>query len=1370
MSKDPFKKVLQQEQQALKQDLLHDLPVERIPERIDWLARYIALNGGYMLRQPSGKQTHLDRDNFDKAVRQPYLAGLSNATGATGYLNALDNQYPLGSLIIQYAGLIEGLSRINESGVDPGEALGRLIAREIRRNSEGKAANIASEFQVETYTPRGLVEQVVTHPELAETVESVMPSGDATVELVDQLGEIKIATQLWDHQLMALCEWIHQGANGYVNMATATGKTVLGLAAVAYCTDSGALHPSDAAELTEWFEPKAPLQPDSTRPSDVLIVTTDELLGVQWARLFEDHCNTPSEFTEIVDQTISLPWGDIHIRSANAVGNTDPSDYRVAIFDEVHNYTSGGGWGEDLAMYIDSDCPVLALTGSVTDEIKRHFQQVESAFPCVYTYTHEYALKDGVIPEFNWTLQYTPIDKTQSSTAKTLRETAQLIEENVMWDGSSYRLKESEIDIQSLPSEQRAEVTEPHESPVSFGRTLSNGEESSAVPDELLRLANGMSNRLTYWWNLRLETQSIINLVRGAMANGQPTLVLSRSYKEGDRLYKQLQQACDDIRIQKLEGDEDADSQDKRITTFDDWETNQKVLIGPGDRVGTGNDIQSVEVGINLARPGTGMSNSLIQRLGRLLRQPNKKECVDFYHLLGIPPVESIAPMDGEHFVRDSAGFFAQTKTTGNSGQMVKVPQIRILPEVKESIQQLERYGCKALTSSDAPLNQYEQAYFESIMAASGDQTVVDTDWYQDLFDETAVATSSSSLTEQEGELNDYDESDGNLDNQDITLLDEKLGHKGSASIVARNKSVSSEEGSAQTGNSDSIDENKTSGSNSKSQPKAADSIKRSERAVEEQFRAATESTAKAVAADTTSAVVLRLQRCFCNTDKKVVYNAVDPSDDQIWLVIRGHPEKKFDSKQCYRFTDVDVSPAFGEESYEVHVSADSTIKQLTGDIDGEPSTQAMRIEKAADQLLINDRDNLPTEIQKLAKETGKKIHKFDLQHVDIQTGLDQLHAIRSNLNVIPADRAGVDSARLDNIKTRVGGQAMKLDKLKQVLITVQRNITLANENSTIPVQSLQEADEDLQAAISTTQELGRDATQLKNLREDISELLKDTSEPEPTPVSDPDPNAPIDHGSGIQANEISEYYEALWNLKQLTATVQTVVDDIDEPMKQWCSFVKAFLVGKIDEYPNYGKLQLDFNEFAISTYRDVYGDGERTTEYHVINVEPPTATVQQLITNSSQLPATDLDIPIAPESEVRLPVIVETEAELDRATALLKEIPKSPSKAVLLQKNEENEDGNDIEKNDDKEENSGHKTGDGEPSGVDSVGEPPSEKPDDEAPLTDIGGVTEDVANALRDADITTREQLTKIDLNSLAEINGISNAIAQRIKMQVG
>lgn len=757
MVNDPFKKSLQQEQQALKQDVLSDIPAERYPERIDWLAKYIALNGDYTLRQPSGKQTQLSQRNFDKAVRKPYLSGLAAATDSIRYLTALDGQYPLGELIIQYAGLIEGLRRVNEHEIDPGEALGRLVARDVRRNTEGDDAIIAGDFQVETYTPRGLVEQVLTHPELGETVRSVIPSGDATSALVDRLGEIKIATQLWDHQLIALCEWLHQGANGYVNMATATGKTVLGLAAVAYWTDSGALHPADAAELQEWFGSETPLQPNTSRVSDVLIVTTDELLGVQWARLFTEHCNTPTEFTEIVDQTISLPWGDIDIISANAVDGTDPSDYRIAIFDEVHNYSSGSGWGDDLARYIDSSCPVLALSGSVSEELERRLERADSDFPCVYTYTHEEALREGVIPDFDWTLQYTPIDEAKSSTADTLEETAQLFEEFVLCDGSAYRLDESNATVCSLPSKLRAEVTEPHESPASLGRALSGSGKNRVVPDELLKLANGMSNRRTYWWNLRIGTQPVVELVRDAMSSSRPTLLLTRSYREGNRLSKQLRQACNDIKIQKLEQGEDADNQDNRITTFDDWSTGRKVLIGPGDRIGTGNDIQSVEVGINVARPGTGMSNSLIQRLGRLLRQPGDKESVDFYHLLGVPPVESVAPVDGENFVRSAAGFFAQTETA-EGNQIVKVPRVAVSDNISKSVHQLERYGAETLAAPETTLSGHEKAYVDAIAASQNDRTTIDTNWYRALFDNKTVSAPSPSIERSNQNANDVTE------------------------------------------------------------------------------------------------------------------------------------------------------------------------------------------------------------------------------------------------------------------------------------------------------------------------------------------------------------------------------------------------------------------------------------------------------------------------------------------------------------------------------------------------------------------------------------------------------------------------------------
>lgn len=751
MGDDPFKKLLESDRLALKQDLLQDIPKRRYPDRLDWLARRIAVNGSYTLRPMTDKQTSISRGNFDRAARKLYLSGLYNDTGRVDYLTALDDDYPLGGLIIQYAGLLEGLSRVNKHGIDPGDALGRLIARDVRRRSRGEAASIASTFQAETYTPRGLVEQVLSHPELAASVRSAMPGEADTAELVDRLCEVKVATQLWDHQLLALCEWLYQESNGYVNMATATGKTVLGLAAVAYYTDSGGLHPEDEDEVEEWFGDATQPTPHNSRPSDVLIVTTDDLLGVQWARLFREHCNTPAEFTEIVDQTIEMPWGDIDIRPANGLGNTDPADYRVAIFDEVHNYSSSGGWGEDLIRYIESSCPVLALTGSVNDEMERRFRQADAPFPCVYEYTHDEALRDGVIPDFEWTLEYVPVDAAESTTLSGLRDTASAIDEHLVRNNGGYAMDPESPLIQAIPEESRTSLTTEHDTHIGLGRALGQVEGAERRADAIEALASGLTNRLTYWWNLRLELKPVVDIVNRAMADEKPTLLLTRSYKEGDRLYRELKRTTSDIKIQKLEQEESATDQDSRITDFDGWETGRKVLIGPGSHIGTGNDIQSVEVGINLARPGTGMSNSLIQRLGRLLRQPGNKERVSFHHLLGVPPADAIAPMDGPHFVRDAVGFFAQTKTEGGSSRMTKVPSVTVSDTVEESILELENYGYDELADTETTLDAYEQAYVDALGRSPETELIIDTDWYASLFD-GEINTGDSSLSGQRPE------------------------------------------------------------------------------------------------------------------------------------------------------------------------------------------------------------------------------------------------------------------------------------------------------------------------------------------------------------------------------------------------------------------------------------------------------------------------------------------------------------------------------------------------------------------------------------------------------------------------------------------
>ncbi|WP_256557168.1 50S ribosomal protein L32e [Haloarcula marina] len=76
----------------------------------------------------------------------------------------------------------------------------------------------------------------------------------------------------------------------------------------------------------------------------------------------------------------------------------------------------------------------------------------------------------------------------------------------------------------------------------------------------------------------------------------------------------------------------------------------------------------------------------------------------------------------------------------------------------------------------------------------------------------------------------------------------------------------------------------------------------------------------------------------------------------------------------------------------------------------------------------------------------------------------------------------------------------------------------------------------------------------------------------------------------------------------------------------------------------------------------------------------------------------------------------------------------------------------------------------DGEPAeDVDEVAEE-AEADDDEMELTDISGVGDSKADALREAGFETVDDVRAADQSALAEVNGIGNALAARIKADVG
>lgn len=708
------------EERALRSDVLSELEPRQYPARLDWLASHIDQTGEYVLNPQKPSEKLLMKYGLGGVINEPYLEGLRALVGQTGSTGALGDTVSVGQIVAAYVGLINGLQNV-ETKIPPGEVLGRMLVRELHRDSTD-AKREAENFTPDAATPRELLQQLAASPSAATAVDELINEIDEPTLLPERLGRVQLTTRMWDHQRRGFARWLEADGEGYVDMATATGKTVLGLAAVGYCTQSGELHPDDHDWLVDRFDGNLPTVTNS-RGENVLIVTTDDLLGAQWSRLFEQHCQTPREYTQIVDGSISLPWGDIEIQPAGALTGLDPTEYQLAIFDEVHNYSRSGGWGEQLARFVQSTCPVLALTGSDTRQLSSVSD--ETAFEKVFEYNHNEALRDGVIPEFDWTLSFVPIEKDASSTFQSLQETADLFTESVAAKPGTLSVK-PEL-REPIAGSTGSPLSESYDSLRAFATGLRDAGENGRAPTaDLETLASGLSGRQTHWWNLRPDFDTVESRAAEAMEAERPTIVLTQSYGESQAVAERLGDVGAKMIVQ-LERDADAGTQAEQIETFDQADEGQKLLIGPGKRIGTGIDVRSVEVGINLARPGTGVNASLVQRLGRLLRKTDETDSVDFYHVLGLPPTTATIPPDGEDFVDDVTEFFSQVESPASDG-MTKLPGVSIAEGVRERVIDLENVGAKWRSKTEVS-DEVTEAYLEQIESTGSDPAVT-TDWY----------------------------------------------------------------------------------------------------------------------------------------------------------------------------------------------------------------------------------------------------------------------------------------------------------------------------------------------------------------------------------------------------------------------------------------------------------------------------------------------------------------------------------------------------------------------------------------------------------------------------------------------------------------
>lgn len=605
----------------------------------------------------------IDEENFDVATGTHYVTGLSELVGPDSSTASAIRQYEeaaIGDLAFNLNEFRVEFESEGNDDLDIDQALKAVVEKAatvaIDRSSRADR-NVGAGLRDlrEANSAVDLIVKLFSDPRIDAYADGLLTLvGDelgSSEQLLEFLDQPQMTTPLWKHQRQAIENWIDDDQDGYVDMATATGKTVLGLAAIAI--RYGDLHPADDESDVEVATPSDPT---------VLVVAGNEVLLDQWRDEFQTHFDIPAARTEPTaaqrGADIELDWGTIEFRSAQALlRKSSFSKYDLVILDEAHRYTRRGsdsstGWGDLFANLVNQSNALLAMSGSVDggwqgDDAAR--EALEEHLERVHRFTVPEARAAGVIADFDWEVRYA---LTTEADAEKLATQTERITDGFDSAGAALRAEKLGVADDDLSehgpfktySQLRAFVQS------------NAGNDLREQSEEFDLFASALLTRRPVLWNLSPRESVVVDLVT-RHAPEQKTIVLAQSYDQAAALRETLvtDNGYDEETTIALKG-----SDDERTAKIADFrEASEGVLVGPGDLLGVGVDIPDAEIAIDVSRGG--VNASLVQRIGRVLRNPTGDKEAYFYHV--IPQAERAAAIDrhedGRQFLQDAAAYQA---------------------------------------------------------------------------------------------------------------------------------------------------------------------------------------------------------------------------------------------------------------------------------------------------------------------------------------------------------------------------------------------------------------------------------------------------------------------------------------------------------------------------------------------------------------------------------------------------------------------------------------------------------------------------------------------------------------------------------------
>lgn len=646
------------------------------PERLDWMATRVVSEGSFVLKKDGGgfgidsNEELIDsrfRQGCDKVYKDSLAATLNIDESTVEIPDKIGGEYVIGNLVYKFTNISRDLEDI--PGSNPGQALAQYINKKQSERQENNARYYPT-INTDAGTPRELIQQIAYDTENSEQVYDILNNAN-TRDIEEELAKLKLSDSLWGHQYEALDDWVNEYDEvGYVKMATATGKTVLGISAIACTASQGSdwTHHSDDPIVTE------------TTCDDFLVVIDNDILKNQWMRMLKKHCHIPEDYAEKDGNIFRFPWGSIKFKNVQAVEQKEAKQYDLVIFDELHEYEKKRK--DLLTEFVNSQVKLLGLSATVDENLDSLVGGTEADLNLVKKFTIEDAQEaGGIIADFDWEVHYTPVLEN-SPGLKQLRKGVELWNEWIVRSGTNFEfndldrlIEQSSDDTNMNPEEVRSELQQQFETVSSLVSSIQNL--GGTNRSEILDIKQVFQGYRQHWWNLRPNHEKIISLIEQEISELRPCIVITKSYSEAKSVGKKLEQ-IDNLQVIKLIEPNQSEN-DNKVHKYNNSSAKQKVIIGPRGTIGKGTDLPSAEVGINISDIKKGVNDELIQILGRILRRSDSK--ATFYNLKPLPERELLLDIDSEDIIREICEFRAQGSEDLNNEPLIRVDE-KLYPEM----------------------------------------------------------------------------------------------------------------------------------------------------------------------------------------------------------------------------------------------------------------------------------------------------------------------------------------------------------------------------------------------------------------------------------------------------------------------------------------------------------------------------------------------------------------------------------------------------------------------------------------------------------------------------------------------------------------